>query len=333
LPKDETRNGVQILRLPSLRKYKFKAGLLAMVGYIVAASIAGTRLVRRWRPDLIHVHFAVPTGPVAWLLSKLTGTPYILTAHLGDIPGGAPEKTTGWFRWAFPFTPPIWKSAAQVVAVSEFSRQLALKHYPLDIKVIQNGVDTKTLSPGKIRVNTPPRVIFAGRFMPQKNPLQLVRVLGQLQDLEWTCTMLGDGPLMRDIREEIADLRLQERFSLPGWVTPEVVIDEFAQSDILFMPSRSEGLPVVGVQALSMGMAILASDIGGFIDLVEHGENGYLVEPDDKETFVESLRDLLTDSEKLLAFRQASRHKSKAFDVSYIVDQYEELFKNVRGKK
>ncbi len=333
LPKEETQSGVHILRLPSLRKYKFKADLRAMIGYIIAASIAGMRLIRSWRPDLIHVHFAVPTGPVAWLLSKLTKTPYVLTIHLGDIPGGAPDKTSGWFRWVFPFTHPIWKDAAQVVAVSEFSRQLALKHYPVDIAVIQNGVDTETLSPGQIRVNDPPRLIFAGRFMPQKNPVQLVRVLGQLQDLKWTCTMLGDGPLMRDVREEIASLSLQRRFSLPGWVTPEIVIDAFAQSDILFMPSRSEGLPMVGIQALSMGMAIVASDIGGFIDLVEDGKNGYLIEANDKEGFAKTLRNLLENPKKLHAFRQASRQRAKAFDVSYIVKQYEEVFKNLRGTK
>ncbi|MBS1249354.1 MAG: 2-deoxystreptamine glucosyltransferase [Chloroflexi bacterium] len=322
--------GVRVLRLPAWRKYKFKAGLRTMLGYIVSASLAGIRWIRRWRPDLIHVHFAVPTGPVAWLLAKLTKTPYVLTVHLGDIPGGAPEKTSGWFRWAYPFTSTIWKNAAQVVAVSEFSRQLALKHYPVDIKVIRNGVDTGKISPREIKVHHPPQIIFAGRFMPQKNPLQLVRVLAKLEDLAWTCIMLGDGPLMKDVRKEIVDLGLQDRFSLPGWVTPDIVIDEFDQSDILFMPSRSEGLPMVGVQALSMGMAVVASDIGGFIDLVENGKNGYRIEPEDEEAFVNSLRGLLEDPEKLLAFRQASRQKAKTFDINYIAKQYEELFLEVR---
>ena len=99
--------GVQVIRLPSCRQHKFKAGLGAMMGYNIVAFVTGMRQIRRWRPDLIHVHFAVPAGPVAWLLSKLTGTPYILTTHLGDIPGGAPKKTAGWFRWICPFTPPI----------------------------------------------------------------------------------------------------------------------------------------------------------------------------------------------------------------------------------
>ena len=69
------------------------------------------KLAREWKPDLIHVHFAVPAGALAWILRRLTGIPYVLTAHLGDVPGGVPEKTGRWFRWIYPFTPPIWKKS------------------------------------------------------------------------------------------------------------------------------------------------------------------------------------------------------------------------------
>jgi len=102
LPLDETVENIRILRLPSLRKYPYQAGFQAMSMYILAAIRAGLPLIHHWRPDIIHVHFAVPAGAAAWTLSRLTGIPYVLTAHLGDIPGGVPEKTGGWFRW-FPF--------------------------------------------------------------------------------------------------------------------------------------------------------------------------------------------------------------------------------------
>ena len=65
--------------------------------------------------------------------------PYVLTAHLGDIPGASPEKTKKWFQYIQPFTPPIWKNAARVIAVSEFSRTMALKSYNVPIDVIPNG--------------------------------------------------------------------------------------------------------------------------------------------------------------------------------------------------
>jgi glycosyltransferase involved in cell wall biosynthesis len=83
-----------------------------------------------------------------------------------------------------------------------------------------------------------------------------VHTQARLKDLPWQCVMLGDGPLMPDIRQAIAEHGLQERISLKGWVRPEEVLEWFDRSDILFMPSLSEGLPVVGVQALAKGLAI-----------------------------------------------------------------------------
>ena len=278
LPKEEMIDGIRVLRLPSLRREAFRADLKAMAGYVLSGLWAGFRFIKHWQPDMIHVHFAVPAGALAWALSKLTGIPYVMTVHLGDVPGGVPEKTGGWFKWAMPFTYPVWRDAKYVIAVSEFTRQLALKHYEREIDVIPNGVDLDRLRPAGIRVQKPLRIVFAGRFMEQKNPLQIVQTLSELKDLPWQCVMIGDGPLMPDIQRTIVENDLQERFSLTGWVTPEQVLDWFDKSDILFMPSLSEGLPIVGVQALAKGLAIVVSKIGGFVDIVDDGENGFLVD-------------------------------------------------------
>jgi glycosyltransferase involved in cell wall biosynthesis len=303
-----------------------------MGGYILAGLWAGLRLVRRWKPDLLHAHFAVPTGALAWALHRATGIPYVLTAHLGDVPGGVPEKTAGWFRWVYPFTPPIWRSAARRVAVSEHTRQLALSRYPSEIAVIPNGVDTQALDPGEICVGQPPRLIFAGRFMPQKNPLGFVRMLATVRDLPWTCWMVGDGPLRPEIELEIARQGLHERICLTGWVTPEEVNSYLKRSDLLFMPSLSEGLPVVGVQALASGLAIVASRVGGFVDLVAEGENGYLHDPSDQTGFEASLRRLLTDHELLVHFRRNSRQHAESFDIRAVGRAYETVFQQVVGE-
>lgn len=326
LPREEVLDGVRVVRLPSLRREAFRAKLPAMLGYNLAGLVASLSLIRKWRPDLIHVHFAVPAGPLAWLLSRLTGIPYVLTAHLGDVPGGVPEKTGQWFRYIYPFTPPIWKDAGQVVTVSEFTHQLARRHYPVQMQVIHNGVDLQTLNPGEIRAGNPPQVIFAGRFVEQKNPLQLVRTLAGLQDLPWKCVMLGDGPLRPAVEEEIANQGLADRFQVLGWVTPDEVLEWFRQSDILFMSSLSEGLPVVGVQALGMGLAIVASSVGGCIDLINPEENGYLVQVGDTESYSRALRNLLSDPQRLRDFREASRQKANCFDLTAIVAEYEAVF-------
>ena len=325
LPLDEKQDGFRLVRIPSKRTEAFTASFETMLSFDLAGLWAGLALIRRFRPDIIHTHFAVPAGALAYALSLLTGIPYILTAHLGDVPGGVPEKTARWFRWLKPFTKPIWKRAKQVVAVSEFTRQLARAHYPVDIRVIPNGADFTHLVTERIEVNRIPRIVFAGRFVSQKNPLAIVRVLSALNDLDWTCSMLGDGPIFEEVKAEVEKQGMSERFHLTGWVTPADVLREFSQSDILFMPSLSEGLPVVGVDALVKGLAIVASNIGGFLDLVEPEENGYLIEIQDEAGFSSALRDLLSNRERLAQFRCASLEKAKNFDIEKITDQYEEI--------
>lgn len=329
LPKEEWLDGIHVLRLPSLRQEAFRADLKAMGGYVLSGFWAGCRLIKRWRPDLIHVHFAVPAGALAWALSKLTGVPYVMTVHLGDVPGGVPEKTGSWFKWVKPFTHSIWRDAKQVIAVSEFTRQLALKHYKRGIEVIPNGVDLDRLRPTGIRVQEPPRIVFAGRLMEQKNPIQIVRSLAELKDLAWQCVMIGDGPLLPALQHAIAEYGLQERFTLTGWVTPENVLEWFERSDILFMPSLSEGLPVVGVQALAKGLALVVSKIGGFLDIVDDGENGYLIELSHPSEFSRALRQLLSDEARLKRFRETSLKKADHFNIVHIAEQYEQILSKV----
>lgn len=326
LPRHETVQGFQVIRFSSLRRTPYKANLLAMMVFVIAGFWVGLRQIRTWHPDIIHVHFAVPAGPVAWLLSRLNDVPYVITAHLGDIPGGVPQKTKGWFRWIYPFTPTIWREASQIVAVSEYSRQLALKHYPVNIKVVPNGVDLAVLDPGTIQVNNPPKITFAGRLVPQKNPVTIVRVMAQLSDLDWEFIMLGDGPLQSEVEQEIAMADMQARFTLTGWVTPDDVTASFMDSDILFMPSIAEGLPIVGVQALAMGLAIVGSRVGGFIELVEQGKNGYLFSPENSAAMQFELRKLISSPEMLLEFRRHSRESAHRFGIDQVVDDYIQIF-------
>jgi glycosyltransferase involved in cell wall biosynthesis len=100
------------------------------------------------------------------------------------------------------------------------------------------------------------------------------------------------------------------------------VIIWLRQSDILFMPSRSEGLSVVGLQALGTGLAIVCSQVGGFVDLVDSGCNGYLVPDPDSPEFAALLRTLLSDTDLLGRFRKASREKAWSFDLKKVAADY-----------
>jgi glycosyltransferase involved in cell wall biosynthesis len=195
--------------------------------------------------------------------------------------------------------------------------------------MIPNGVDVQKFKPDILARNDIPRIVFAGRLVEQKNPLQLVRVLARLNALPWECTMFGDGLLRPEVEEEIRKYQLDERIQLRGWVAPPEVIAEFVKSDILFMPSRSEGLPVVGVQAMASGMAIIAGNAGGFIDLVKPGENGFLYDPDDVAGMCAGLGKLLSEPETLLNARGKSLAFSDRYDLASIISQYEQLFAEV----
>ncbi|MCI0892820.1 MAG: glycosyltransferase family 4 protein [Chloroflexi bacterium] len=323
LAPEERLEGYRVTRVFTGRRSRYQASFASMAGYVVGALIPALRLARSWKPDVIHAHFAVPTGVLALRLSKMTRTPYVLTAHLGDVPGGVPGKTDRWFRWVYPFTPSVWKNAARVVAVSEHTRGLARENYEVDIDVIPNGIDLR--SDGPKSVADPPRLIFAGRFQPQKNLRLLVELLASVQDVPWQCELLGDGPDRAEIIQLVRSYALDARVELPGWVDGDVVERRLNASDLLLLTSRTEGFPVIGVQSLAIGLAILASRAGGLSELVENEVNGRLCEVDDLACFEQALRWCLEDRERLLEMKRASHSKAGRFDIRGIAEKYEEV--------
>jgi len=330
LPRNECHSHYEIIRVPALRKYAFRATLTDMGAYIISSYLAGSRLIHTWHPDIIHGHFAVPAGAAARMLSRRFHIPYFLTAHLGDIPGGVPEKTGTWFRIFYPFTKKIWEDAERIITVSSFTRELAKKSYPeIEPDLIFNGVDTKVIKPDPLEVHDPIQIVFAGRFMEQKNPLLIIEVLHQLKALRWHCVMMGDGPLKPMVEQKIKEYGLQDRFTLTGWINPEQVITVYQGSDILFMPSRTEGLPVAGVQAIAMGLVPVLSDVGGCSDLLVQNESGFLFQPDNTQTFVEALRSLLTDRNKLFQFKKRSREHAMNFNLNSVVDKYSKIMEKI----
>ncbi|PKN92597.1 MAG: hypothetical protein CVU44_13115 [Chloroflexi bacterium HGW-Chloroflexi-6] len=330
LSADETlESGVRIERIPARRREAFQAEFAEMARYDLAAFQTGLKIIRAWKPDVIHAHFAVPAGAAAFALSKLTKIPYLLTAHLGDVPGAVPEKTDRWFKLIYPLTPQIWKGAARVAAVSEYTRQMALKHYNVPIDVIHNGVELSALPARQSAAEGIPRIIFAARFVAHKNPADLVEALSRLAHLNWYCIMAGDGEQLETVRGRVEYYGLSNRIQLPGWVTPEQVLEQFAASDILVLPSRSEGLSVVGVQGLAMGLALVLSEAGGNPELVQSGENGFLFPPGDVTALTAALESLLTTPEKLTTFQAKSREMAQAFELGKIVSQYEKTLETL----
>jgi glycosyltransferase involved in cell wall biosynthesis len=172
-------------------------------------------------------------------------------------------------------------------------------------------------------------IIFAGRFQPQKNLSALVDALEKLRDLEWSCILMGDGPQRSHLEDQIAQGGLRDRVQLTGWIDSDEVWRRMGESDILAMPSLSEGLPVVGIHALAQGLAIVAYKAGGLIDLVEDGVNGRLCAIGDQECFQDALMWCLRDRDRLMGLKRASRLKAEEFDIRRVAEEYERVFLEV----
>ena len=329
LPARKNIEGLDVVRLDCHRTESFRAKMKAMIGYVSAASRYCLFNCMDFQPDLIHVHFAVPNGPAAMIAAKKMKVPYVITAHLGDIPGASPEKTKKWFRYILPLTPPIWKNAARVIAVSEFSKAMALKTYNVPIDVIPNGIDYEKIKNPAVEPHDTPEIVFAGRFVPQKNLVQIIKTLSEVKDLNWHATLIGDGQDKDMLFSLCKERGLEERISFPGWKTPEEVIGIFHRSDILFMPSLTEGLPVTGIQGMASGLALLLSNAGGNPEIISEGSNGFIHAPDDTEAYAHDLKLLLTDREKLLSMRRNSVEQAAAFDIRKIAEEYLKVFQEV----
>ena len=330
LPPHEKIDGVEIVRTACLRQREDTCSVPEMAFYLVASFFPAWRLARKGKPDVIHAHFAVPTGALAFAVSRLTGIPYVLTAHLGDVPGGVPEQTAHLFRLVNPLARILWTSAAAVTAVSSFVAGLARAAYGIDPVIIRNGVKPR-LSANASRTHSVPRILLAGRLSVQKNPLLALQALALLKDLDWSLDIIGEGPLGPALRAEATKLNLENRVTFHGWLAGERVAAIMAPSDILLMTSLHEGLPMVGVEALHHGLAVVGSAIGGMQDIVEEGKNGLLCALN-PEAFAGGLRRILSDPALLSSLQQASRSLAPRFDLAESVDAYEKVLLDAAAK-
>lgn len=329
----ETISGVQVIRIASGRQSPDTCRVPEMGLYIATSILPVLRQCTRWRPDVIHAHFAMPTGVLALAVSRLTRIPYVLTAHLGDVPGGVPEQTDRLFRYAGGAARQVWKNAAGATAVSDFVRELAERAYARPVQRILNGVDLthRPARPSELRPG-PRHLVFLGRLNAQKNAPLLLDALARIPSLPWRLTIIGDGPDLAALQQRIAQYWMSERVKLAGWRKAEEVAEILNTADVLCMPSSSEGMPVAAVEALRHGLSIAGTDIPGLRDVLEPNVNGLTAPVSHVAAYANILRTMLADGGKLLAFRQASWDKAAEFDLPKIAAAYERVLEQCRRK-
>lgn len=324
LPAHEFRDGVEIFRTSGFRRRADFCTVPEMLGYLVTSFLPSLRHIREWKPDVVHAHFAVPTGALALACKVFTGTPYVLTAHLGDLPGGNPDQTGGLFRFLNPFIRPIWKNAAGISASSSFAGGLASRAYDVHPRIILNGISMDGKSAGALPPSSPLELVAIGRFNPQKNFPWLIQALGGC-DLPWRLSLIGDGAQRADIEAAIRTAGIEDRVNLMGWVPEGAMREVLARSDVLLMPSTSEGNPVAAIEALKRGVAILGSDIGGLSDLIEDEKNGFAVPLVTPDAFRRKLAWLADHPADLQSMKARSLEIADRFDLEKIAAGFESL--------
>ncbi|MEI6072120.1 MAG: glycosyltransferase family 4 protein [Verrucomicrobiae bacterium] len=331
LPKNEVRDGVEIFRTFAFRRRADLCTVPEMAGYLATSFLPSLAHIRNWKPDIVHAHFAVPTGVLALACRVFTGKPYVLTAHLGDLPGGNPDQTDALFHILNPLIRPVWKNAAGISASSSFAAGLARTAYDVAPQIILNGIPMQ----GRAETARPPAHPIAlaaiGRFNPQKNFPWMLRTLAGC-GFPWALTLIGDGAQRGEIEAAIRAAGLGDRVRMLGWTSEDVMRDVLARADILLMPSTSEGNPVAAIEALKHGVAILGSDIGGLSDLIEDGRNGFAVPIATPAAFQEKLSLLASDPALLHRMKSRSLEISKRFDLVSLAEAFETLLRESSGR-
>ena len=322
LPKFAVISGVEVYRPNSFRRHEERCTVVEMALYLVTSFARALWIALRWRPDVIHVHFIVPSGVLAYLVSIFSRTPYVVTAHLGDVPGGVPEHTTTLFRIVNPFAKLIVSRAKAVTAVSTFVRDLLVSAYKCTPDVIVNGVD---LTDAKQEIDSAVelRIIMVGRMSIQKNPLMAVEACARLKSDAWHLHLVGNGPLIPEVEALVAKLGLERHVTFHGWRDALQVQRLLRESDVMLMPSRSEGMPVAAIEALKHGVAIIGSRIPGLQDVLLDNKTGIACEMS-AESFSQALERVMLDASTLKHLRIGAQQHSINFNLDTIVYRYQE---------
>jgi colanic acid/amylovoran biosynthesis glycosyltransferase len=242
--------------------------------------------LRESKIDHIHVHHGYFGAWVGMVAARLLGVSYSLTLHGSDLLLNRAYLDTKLEHCAFCTT------------ISEYNRHYLAKHFPLiefqKINVLRLGVDvTETLSPRE-RVRSRGRrlkLISIGRLQAVKDHGFLIRACAQLQadGLDFECGIVGEGPQRPSLEFLTQEWRLKDRVALLGSKSRRQVKALYEQADVVVLTSRSEGIPLVLMEAMAQGRIVLAPAITGIPELVIPGKTGFLYAAGAQDDFIQKI--------------------------------------------
>ena len=242
----------------------------------------------------IHAHFGTNSAEVAMLTRALGGPPFSFTVHGPDEflqPMGLPEKI---------------RRSAFVVAISSYGRsQLYLRLPHRDwhkVHVVHCGLETPLYEATPVPVPVASRFVCVGRLSEEKGQMLLLEAVARTaaKDIPIELVLVGDGPLRGELERLIEKRRLGTQVRITGWISNKDVREEIVGARALVLPSFSEGLPVVIMEAMALRRPVLTTYIAGIPELVLSGENGWLFPAGSLDDLTAALEACLSTSTEAL---------------------------------
>jgi teichuronic acid biosynthesis glycosyltransferase TuaC len=271
-------------------------GLASAGAFLHASLIAKVRELNRSQPiDVIHAHAALPCGHAAVLLGKELNIPCVVTVHGMDV--YFDNQVQGWAgQWCRRVAQFVYRSAARVICISGRVAEKVLESAPVPIlaNVIYNSVDADKFSPASMDQsrNT---ILSVGNLIPIKGHELLLRALAAVlpQHPEFSCEIVGDGPELHRLMRLTNELNLARKVRFLGRQSRKQVAEAMRRCTLFALPSRYEGLGCVYLEAMSAGKVAIGCRGQGIDEVIRHGDNGWLIDPDDMPGLVDGLSALL----------------------------------------
>ena len=270
-------------------------------GHFLARSIRGCfrDAVRSFRPDVVLGSWAYPDGWAAVRLAREAGLPVAIKVHGSDLLT-AHEHFGGSARQRR--TVEALKGADAVITVSGHLRRraLAMGLDPSRVRVVYNGIDQERFSPAarepaRQRLgleHADPLILFVGNLVPVKGLEVLMEALGSRErtGLRFRCVCVGSGPIKDELLRRVSALGIESRVSLIGPRPQDELPDWYRAADLVVLPSRSEGVPNVLLEAAACGTPCVATRVGGIPEVVHPSA---LVPPGDPVALADRIRTFL----------------------------------------
>jgi L-malate glycosyltransferase len=302
--------------------------------YNLALTTKMVEVAENYDLDLLHVHYAMPFAASAYLARQL-----VLPRQLGVVTTlhGTDITVVGLEPAFFRVTKFSIESSDRVTAVSRFLKERAEESFGITrpIEVIYNFVDPRVFAPRKrstLRLAPPQtRVLMhASNFREVKNIPAVIRIFAEVRkQLKSKLVMVGDGPEKAGAEHLARELGVDRDVLFLG--NQDCMEELLPLADIFLLPSSSESFGLVALEAMSAEVPVVASNIGGLPEVVEHGVTGFLHDPGHLAGFVASTLRLLThDRLRRTMGRRGRRVARERFSVDEMVDRYIRVYDSLR---